>query len=423
LGEAERAERYLHAEHAVARALANASGLSDAAPAILQTLCQTLSWDVGALWLVDPQAQVMRCAEHWHRPDLAVPRFEQASRQNTLAKGIGLPGRIWASRQSAWIYDVAQDNNFPRARIADEEGLHSAAGFPISQADEFLGVMEFFSRRIRPLDDELLALLTNIAGQISHFIQRRRVEQDLHQRQQELALAHRIQQRLLPKCEPGLEHFDIAAGCRLAQEVGGDFYDFLHLANGRLAIGIGDASGHGIGAAMLMAHSCACLRTAAQIEHDLEQILLLLNRRLIDDTGGNGFVTLLLASLNPLTRQISYSSAGHLPGYVLDAQGAVKQVLESTGFPLAILPESRFPAGPSLVLEPGELLFLLTDGIVEAFSAEATMFGIDRTLEIVRQHRHRPAREIIAALWSETDRFSDGPRLDDMTAVIVKAIE
>jgi serine phosphatase RsbU (regulator of sigma subunit) len=423
LSQSERAQRYLDAEHAVAHALANASQLAEAAEQILETLCQTLAWDVGVLWLVDPQSHTIGCLELWHRPGITVDQFELASRRSAFPKGIGLPGRVWASGEPVWIFDVTCDDNFPRAAIANREGLHSAAGFPLDIGAELLGCIEFFTCRIRPPDEELLNLLASVSGLISQFIYRRRVEANLHKRQQEFELARRIQQRLLPKSEPGLDHFDIAAGCRPAQEVGGDFFDYLRLPDGRLGIGIGDASGHGIGAALTMAQACASLRTVALVHSDIQQMLTLLNRRLVDDTGGNGFLTLFLAALDPVSGELNYASGGHVPAYLFDGQGAIRQVLTSTGFPLATMADNVYPTGPTIVLHAGELLLLLTDGIVEAFSADGTMFGIERALAIVRTHRHLPAREIIAALWRELDAFSDGPQLDDMTAVILKVHE
>jgi two-component system CheB/CheR fusion protein len=112
----------------------------------------------------------------WHLPTARVPRFEAVSRERTFERGIGLPGRVWASGKAAWIPDVVQDGNFPRAKIADQEGLHGAFGFPIVLHGQVLGAIEFFSSEVRQPDEDLLQMMTAIGGQIGQFIERKRAE-------------------------------------------------------------------------------------------------------------------------------------------------------------------------------------------------------------------------------------------------------
>ncbi len=173
------AVRRLHAQYATTRALAESASLSEAAPKVLQAVCETLGWEHGALWRVDAGTGVLRCVEIWTPPGAGFPEFDSVSRSTTFAPGIGLPGRVWASGKPAWIPDVVQDTNFPRAPIADREGLHAALGFPILVGPEVLGVLEFFSREVRRPDDELLALLATVGSQIGQFAERRRAEEEL----------------------------------------------------------------------------------------------------------------------------------------------------------------------------------------------------------------------------------------------------
>jgi PAS domain S-box-containing protein len=173
------AVRRLHAQYATARALAESDSLLEAAPRILQAMCETLDWEHGALWLVDAPAGLIRCAQVWHAPSVAFPEFEAASRQAAFSSGVGLPGQVWASGEAAWIPDVAHHGNFPRAEVAAREGLHSAFGFPILLRAEVRGVLEFFSREIRQPDDALLELLATIGSQIGQFSERKRAEDEL----------------------------------------------------------------------------------------------------------------------------------------------------------------------------------------------------------------------------------------------------
>ena len=169
--------RRFTAEHVVARALLEAPTFDAAAPQILSAVCSSLGWDHGALWRLDAESGVMRCAEIWPTPS-PFPNFEAISRGMAFKEGLGLPGRVWATGKPAWIPDVVADANFPRAAVALQEGLHAAFGFPLLLRGEVLGVMEFFSREVREPDEELLALLSTVGSQIGMFIDRRRAEEE-----------------------------------------------------------------------------------------------------------------------------------------------------------------------------------------------------------------------------------------------------
>ena len=173
------AERRFATQHAVTRILANSPTLSDAAPHILQTICEDLGWEVGGLWRVERDVQALRCVEIWHAPSAQPTEFASVSRQTVFACGEGLPGRVWESGEPIWIVDILADEHFPRVRSAAREGLQSAFGFPIRLGSGMLGVMEFFSRERQPPDDELLQTMAAIGSQIGQFIGRTRAEEVL----------------------------------------------------------------------------------------------------------------------------------------------------------------------------------------------------------------------------------------------------
>jgi PAS domain S-box-containing protein len=173
------AERRLTAEHVVARALVEASTFADAVPKILEAICRALDWEYGALWTIDREADVLRCSQIWPAESVSFPDFHAISLTSTFPRGVGLPGRVWATAQPSWILDVVHDANFPRARVAAREGLHAAFGFPILLSGDVLSVMEFFSREIRQPDEDLLSMLTSIGNQIGLFVERRRAQEEL----------------------------------------------------------------------------------------------------------------------------------------------------------------------------------------------------------------------------------------------------
>jgi signal transduction histidine kinase len=190
--ERKRAEQRLVAQHTVTQILAEAVTLEDATPHILQAVCECLAWDLGTLWSLDRQAGVLRCVEVWHKAFVAAPHFAAASRASTFLPGSGLPGRVWASRAPAYIPDVVQDANFPRAPIAAREGLHTAFGFPILLGADVLGVIEFFSQEIRQPDQDLLHMMATIGSQIGQFIERTRAEEALRASEASLAEGQQI---------------------------------------------------------------------------------------------------------------------------------------------------------------------------------------------------------------------------------------
>ena len=167
--------------HDIARALGEGATLADAAPRMLAAVCEALGWEYGGLWVVDRAGRTLRCVATWHKPTLKFDRFAEISRDSHLEKNIGLPGRVWASGQPAWIPDVTREPNFPRAAVAVEVGLHGAFGLPIHHDDEVLGVMEFFSRDIRQPDQPLLETMAAVGNQLGLYVERKRERDEFEQ--------------------------------------------------------------------------------------------------------------------------------------------------------------------------------------------------------------------------------------------------
>ncbi|HVL81413.1 MAG TPA: SpoIIE family protein phosphatase [Actinomycetota bacterium] len=173
------AERRRAVQLAVTRVLAEARSLEEAAPRILQGICQALDWAVGELWLVDRSADVIRCEEIWNVPELDGTEFVDHSWRFRFRQGDGLPGRIWDTGRPIWISDVTTDDRFPRSQLAVQAGLRSAFGFPISARGEILGSVELFGRRVHERDEELLELAAAVGSQIGQFVERRAVENEV----------------------------------------------------------------------------------------------------------------------------------------------------------------------------------------------------------------------------------------------------
>lgn len=263
-----------------------------------------------------------------------------------------------------------------------------------------------------------------------------RLEQQEHQRKlaearqqwevdrlrEEIRLARQIQQKLFPVAPLPSAGFDISGASYPAEATGGDYFDYIPMQGGALGVVIGDVSGHGFGPALLMAELRAYLRAFVLTRADVGEIVGLLNCALAADAPEGHFATLLLARLDPATGAIVYASAGHMPAYIFGAAGELKAVLKATGIPLAVLPDGDFPAVLAPSLEPGELMLLFTDGIVEAHGPEGKLFGLNRVFDVVRSHQQGTARQIVDQLYGAVRGFCGAQtQLDDMTAIVIKA--
>lgn len=237
---------------------------------------------------------------------------------------------------------------------------------------------------------------------------------------EELRLARVIQQRFYPTVVPTVAGFDIAGVSHPAEQAGGDYFDYLPMTGGQLGLVIGDVSGHGLGPALLMSQTRACLRTLLLVTQDVRDLLTRLNAFLHADCGEEQFVTLFLARIDPLRRKLVYASGGH-QSYLLRADGRV-EILAATRIPLGMTP-GPVGSAPELSLHPDDLLLMVTDGIEETESPGGCEMGRGRVLEVAQENRHRSAFEIVTALCAAASDFAAGrAQQDDITAVVAKVL-
>lgn len=294
-------------------------------------------------------------------------------------------------------------------------GMGARSDLPARRKDgtEFLAEIA-----LSPVHTESDTLVFSVIRDVT---ERRRVEKALRENEAQLLAARRIQQFLLPRSDPAIPGFDIAGASYPAEFTAGDHFDYIPMAGSTMGIAIGDVSGHGFGPALLTVALRTHLRSLIDHHDDLAEILSDANRLLGGDMEDEYFITLLMGQLDPAARTFRYINAGHPSGYLLDAAGRVKASLESSVIALGILPDLKFPPAEIVALEPGDLLVLVTDGVLEAQTADGTQFGTERMLETVRVNRHRPAREIVDTLFRQVREHSEKQKiLDDVTVVVIK---
>jgi hypothetical protein len=237
---------------------------------------------------------------------------------------------------------------------------------------------------------------------------------------QEMRVARGIQQGLFPSKFPQLESYALAARCEPAQETGGDFFDFVQLADGRVGIVIADVAGKGMPAALVMANARSALRAEARLGVGPAETLHRVNESLARDINSNGFVTCLYAELDPVARQISIANAGH-PLPLLNRDGATIE-LDVYGLPLGLRSDVAYDEIRHALVS-GDTLLLYTDGITETLNASRELFGFERLAAFLQREAHKPAEGIVMETWSATRAFGgDVCQDDDMTVIVLKSL-
>ena len=236
---------------------------------------------------------------------------------------------------------------------------------------------------------------------------------------QELEIAKQVQARLFPQCKPELKTLEYAGICLQARQVGGDYFDFLNLGPQRLGLIIGDVSGKGIAAALLMANLQASLRSQSALAFDQPEVLLQsVNRLFYDNTGESAYASLFFADYDEATQRLRYVNCGHLSGLLVRGDGKVDR-LASTSMLLGLFREWNCSICEQQ-LSSGDVLVLYTDGITEASNERGEEFGEQCLVESLLQHRDLPCQALLTAIVDRVQQFNFQEQHDDITAIVAK---
>ena len=262
-------------------------------------------------------------------------------------------------------------------------------------------------------------------GQTNHFVSVQKDVTELRKQQEHefhLQVAREVQQRFYAR-EAAFPGFDLAGAAFPASTTGGDYFDFISQPDGGFCMVIGDVSGHGFGAALVMAEARAYVRSYAQVERDLGALLSRVNAALYEDLDGRHFVTLLVVRVDPARRRVEYAGAGHVPGYLLGASGELRHSFESGGRPLGLFPSAEFSSANPIELNDGDAIVLLTDGVTESANLKDHELGAARILNYVKCHLKDSARDLVQGIYAAARSFSGGePQHDDIMAVVCKVV-
>jgi serine phosphatase RsbU (regulator of sigma subunit) len=323
------------------------------------------------------------------------------------------------------------DLDSPALRAMKEADIKMVV--PLVSQGELIGLLNLgprLSQQEYSADDRKLlndlATQTAPAVQVAQLVrQQQQQAQERERIEQELRVARLIQQTLLPKGVPDLPGYQLAAYYQPAREVGGDFYDFLELDDGRFGLVVGDVTDKGVPAALVMATTRTMLRASAQRLDSPGEVLKRVNDVMVPDIPPNMFVTCLYAILEPATGRLHYANAGHDLPYRRKGSGGAggAEELRATGMPLGLLPGMGYEE-KEIVLERGESVLFYSDGLVEAHDPQREMFGFPRLQGLVGTHRSG-GQELVNFLLSELARFTGQgwEQEDDITLVTLERSE
>jgi phosphoserine phosphatase RsbU/P len=311
------------------------------------------------------------------------------------------------------------------------ERLQPELLLPLALNQQLLGIMSLGPKQSEePYSPSDIRLLDAVAVQTGLALENGRLTEAIKQavaarekQRRELEIAHEVQERLFPQDYPPIPGVEYAGACRPALGVGGDYYDFILRSKAGLGIAIGDVSGKGIPAALLMATLRAFLRgQTIRPQADLAAVMSNLNTLVYESSAANRYATFFYGELDASSRTLSYVNCGHNPPIVYRPSNGAGTVLRlDTGGPVIGLMEECAYSQGRVALEPGDLLIGFTDGVSEAMNADDEEWGEERLIDAIRAHQSVPSRALIDRLMSAADSFVSGaPQHDDMTLVVVR---
>jgi sigma-B regulation protein RsbU (phosphoserine phosphatase) len=306
-----------------------------------------------------------------------------------------------------------------------DPSIHSIVCVPLMVKSELVGVITSYNKKesdgFTQEDQRLLAI---IAGQSAQIIENARLyeeEKAFASIREQVKLAAQIQMDLLPKDPPDLEGYDIAARTIPAQMVGGDYFDFISVSEDRWAICLGDVSGKGLPASLLMANLQATLRGQSVPDITVRESIARANRLIHQSTDPEKFATLFYAVLDCTTHELAFCNAGHENPMVF-SNGSQSDRLETGGMALGVLDDFPYEEG-SFALKTGDTLLVFSDGIPDASNEFDHPFGEDRLRELVEARREASASELIDhIIHAVNEHEGERPQLDDLTLVVVRRL-
>lgn len=330
-------------------------------------------------------------------------------------------GWMMINKKALLTNDLSNDPRF--TGVKGDGDIRSLLCVPLLVKNRLIGILAVFNKKdgagFTEDDKRLLSIIAAQSGQILENARLYESEKSLISMQEEVRLASNIQLELLPKKFPDIVGYEIAGRSIPAQLVGGDYFDFIPMDGDRLALSLGDVSGKGLPASLLMANLQATLRGQTLVNATARDVIVRSNKLLFESTSSEKFVTLFYSILDPKNHELVYCNAGHDHPFLL-SEGKPPVRMPTGGIVVSIM--EHFPFEEATVhMQPGDTVVVYSDGIPEAMNAEKELFGEERLTEVLVKNHHMPPIDLIDTIISAAKSFAGRtPQSDDMTIIVVK---
>jgi len=366
-----------------------------------------------SLWLLDESTD-----ELWTRVAHEIGEIR-------IPRGQGIVGACIAQGQALMVNDAQRDKRFLR-EIDNSSGYRtdSVLCVPLRHEARVIGALQVLNKPngFSEEDAEVVRLMGAYAAAAIQAEWLRKEAETARLFKHELAIAANVQQRLLPEELTTVQGLEYTGLCRPAKFVGGDYYDFLKMPGGGFSLTLGDVSGKGLPAAVLMASIQTLLRALLRHNpHHVSAAICELNDALYQSSTADRYSTLFCGALNSAHDQMTYVNAGHIPPFIVRGSGQIERPADGD-LPVGLMPSVPYRQY-SVYLEPGDLIVCVSDGIVEAQKRDGELWEESRLESMLREYRHEPVRQLAERLVRGVDDFV-GPvdQFDDITIIIVRVL-
>lgn len=383
---------------------------------IAESTCAMLGCERASIFLHDPQADQLWTKIALHAQPIRVP------------SGAGIVGHVFKSNSILHVAEPYKDPRFnPEPDRRNNFLTRNLLTAPMLDLDgRPVGVIQAVNKSTGGFDESDEALIALLSDQAGVAIQRYNLQQaavEAMALRREMDLAKQVQEALIPACAPTIPGLSAAGWTRAASITGGDCFDLWETADGRLGIFLGDATGHGIGPAMVISQTRTLIRAMGAVHADPKNLLACANARLSEDLDAGKFVTAFLGFLSPDGR-LDWCSAGHGPIFIRSAGDEPLVAFDSTAPPLGVMPEFFADNNPPTYLRHGGLICVTSDGISEAFSPSGDQFSNEKLAELLALDVKKSPQEIIQLVQSEVETWQQGQEpKDDQTMVIATCVK
>lgn len=395
----------------IGKKLSGSLTLNELLKEVLTLLMQAVEFTAGGIFIIDDRKQEIE--------SLFTIGYEDCTEQEIHLKfGEGLVGHVADTGEPVLVSNVELDSHYIDLKC----NTRSEMAVPIKIDDRVIGVFNLESDKVNAYDQNDLSLMIAFASQAAISIERAKLHEQIIAGQkivEQLSIAREIQMTFLPKSELSLPGYDITGENIPSGEVGGDYYDFIHIVDQQIGIAIADVSGKGIPASLLMASFRASLIAEIRNNYSIRTICQKVNRLMCESVKPGNFVTAVYGVLDAKNHVLTFANCGHNQPILVRKNGEVEMLVEG-GPIMGVTSEAIYEERP-LYLGVGDIVILFTDGVVEVFGENEEQFGDERVIEIIKANQHKSTTEIRDAIYEAVNKFAaKGFNFDDFTMIVLK---